>query len=394
MADNIETELRKALDARAHEIEVPEGLAERTLAVARAEQRAGFSGRLRAWRDGRRTRFPVSGYPRVLYGLGAVATAVMLFVIGTFVTRPGGLSQPVGVETVQDQSGTASSGDAVAGQAAGVVSSGEADVDAAKRNEAAPVQDAPMEVQPQSGGGSVGAPDIAPVPPVGGSKPSQLSPKLIRTADVQIEVDRFETAWAKANSVASRFGGYVTNSNTELIKNRLGRGTLTMRVPAAKLDATLTELRKLGTLAQMSTSGNDVSVPIADVKARIKVLETERLQLLELLGRANNVSETLEVRNRLDETQQEIEALKAQRDTYQDEVDFSTINATVFEKGLDPNDGGGDGILIEAWRTALRIGLTIVAGTLVVLGGLIPLAALGIAIWFVVRGMRRRRSVG
>jgi hypothetical protein len=232
------------------------------------------------------------------------------------------------------------------------------------------------------------------VPPVGGSKPSQLSPKLIRTADVQIEVDRFETAWAKANSVASRFGGYVTNSNTELIKNRLGRGTLTMRVPAAKLDATLTELRKLGTLAQMSTSGNDVSVPIADLKARIKVLETERLQLLELLGRANNVSETLEVRNRLDETQQEIEALKAQRDTYQDEVDFSTINATVFEKGLDPNDGGGDGILIEAWRTALRIGLTIVAGTLVVLGGLIPLAALGIAIWFVVRGMRRRRSVG
>ena len=144
--------------------------------------------------------------------------------------------------------------------------------------------------------------------------------------------------------------------------------------------------------SRWTTSGDDISAPIADVKARLRSLSAEELQLLELLGRADSVSETLEVRTRLDDVRQQIESLKAQRDTYESQVDYATINATIFEKGVDPDNGGDDGIIGGAFRTALRIGLTIVAGTVVVLGGLLPLALLGIAIWLVVRTFRRRRT--
>jgi hypothetical protein len=164
-----------------------------------------------------------------------------------------------------------------------------------------------------------------------------------------------------------------------------------MRVPAAKLDAALRDLRGLGKMTNMSTTGEDVSAQLIDLKARTKSLRAEELQLLELLSRTSRISEVLEIRSRLDTVRQEIESLKAQSKYYEDQVDYATINATIFEEGAEPDDDPGDGILGDAWETALRIGLTIVAGTVVVLGGLIPLAALGFAVWFVVRMLRRRR---
>jgi hypothetical protein len=244
--------------------------------------------------------------------------------------------------------------------------------------------DSAGQTQPQSD------PAIAPVPPV--TRVGSVPPKVVRTADIQIEVEGFDNAWSRANAVAGKHGGFVTNSNTEQIKDKLGRGTLTMRVPADKYQAAVDELGKIGTIANQRTGGTDVSSSIVDLQARVRTLEAEELQIVDLLGRTNNVSEVLEIRNRLDSVRQEIESLKAQQQYFEEQVDFATINVTIFEQGAEPEEDADDGIIVDAWDTALDIGLTIVAGTVVVLGGLIPLAALGIAIWFGVRTIRRRRS--
>jgi hypothetical protein len=234
-------------------------------------------------------------------------------------------------------------------------------------------------------------PDNAPVPPVS-SRPGSIPPKVVRTAQIEVEVKSFDPAWNRANAIAARHGGFVTNSSTEEIKDELGRGALTMRVPASKLQSALSDLRGLGTLANQRTSGEDVSSTLTDLAARVKSLEAEELQILELLNRTSRISEVLEIRNRLDDVRGEIESLKAQEKSFQDQVDYATINATIFEQGAEPDDDPDDGIIEDAWGTALEIGLTIVAGTVVVLGGLIPLAALGLAVWFAVRTVRRRRT--
>ena len=172
----------------------------------------------------------------------------------------------------------------------------------------------------------------------------------------------------------------------------LERGTVVMRIPANKLEAALADLRELGKVVTTSTTAEDVSAQIVDIDARVRTLEAEELQLVELLRRASGVSQTLEVRDRLNAVRQEIESYKAQKEFYANQVEYSTINATLFESGADDPDDPGDGILLDAWRTALRAGLTIVAGALVVLGGLVPLAAIGLAAWFAIRAYRRRRA--
>jgi hypothetical protein len=228
------------------------------------------------------------------------------------------------------------------------------------------------------------------VPP---SRPGEFPPKIVRTAEIEVEVRSFTRAWSRANALAAKHRGFVTSSSTEQRGSELDRGQITLRIPAAKLDAALRELRELGKVTRESSSGEDVSAQIVDIEARRRVLEAEELQLVDLLRRASGVSQILEVRDRLNGVRQEIESLAAQKKLVDSQVEYSTINATIFEKGAEPEDDDGDGgILADAWRTALRVGLTIVAGSLVVLGGLVPLVALGLAIWLGARTLRRRRA--
>src|SRR5687768_5374846 len=89
MTDNIETQIRMALDAQAHEVEVPSELATRTLERAGAQERQPLRDRLGSLRDARATRRVVSsgGMPRwAVIGM-AGATAVTLFVLGSVVVN-------------------------------------------------------------------------------------------------------------------------------------------------------------------------------------------------------------------------------------------------------------------------------------------------------------------
>jgi len=371
MANDIESDIRRALDAKAHEVDVPADLATRTIEAAREAAQPSLRDRFRARADAWRLRGSVTGYPRWALAGAAAASAVLLFFVGTLVRPdPVALDQPVaqpaiGGPTVVEQSAGAE------GFAPGA--------EPAQRDEAA--LKGALDADTSGGGTSS---QIAPVPP---SRPGQFPPKIVRTANAEIEVSSFDRAWTQANSIAQRYRGFVTNAQAGL-----DRGTVTMRVPAANLDRAMTDLRKLGKVVQMTTTAEDVSGSIVDIDARLRVLKAEEAQLLELLRRASGVSETLEVRTQLNAIRQEIESFETQKEFFADQVDYATINATVFERGADDPDDPGDGILIEAWRTALRAGLTIIAGVLVVLGGLIPLAALGLAIWLAVRTIRRRRA--
>ncbi|MEX2538405.1 MAG: DUF4349 domain-containing protein [Actinomycetota bacterium] len=387
MNDSIESEIRQALDAKAHEVEVPADLAARTLQAAAERSRSSLRERLRVLRDSQRMRAPATGYPRWMYSGAALGTAILLFAVGTLVTRDP--STPIATSSgeIEAQSDAPIQEEtALSDDASGRSSQSGKDVDAEPGDSSlvAPGGDLPNQRQ--------SAEEVAQVPPATRPGPGNIPPKVVRTAEIEVEVRSFDSAWNGANSIAGKHDGFVTNSSTEQVRDERGRGTLTMRVPAPKLQGALRDLRELGTLAHQRTRGEDVSSTLVDLAARIKSLEAEELQVIELLNRTTRISEVLEIRNRLDNVRQEIESLKAQEKVYKDQVDYATINATIFEQGAAPDDDPNDGILADAWDTALEIGLTIVAGTVVVLGGLIPLAALGLAIWFAVRAIRRRRN--
>jgi hypothetical protein len=385
-----ENEIRTALETQAREVRVPKTLAARTLKAAQDAKAPSVFQRLRAWRDAQRMRGGVRGYPRWIYAPAAAMLAVGLFAIGSVVTRPPQIATPAaGVM----ESGVAKPGDAAGGKVTGVVSSGRASLDAGNTSASTDVQSGPASGSAPAPG--IAQPDIAPVPP---SQPGVFPPKIVRNADVQVQVRRgnFDSAWRKALDVASRYGGFVTNSSTQQTDNRINSGNFTIRVPATKLDSALKDLRGLGTLKSLSTSGNDISGQIVDIDARIRADEAEQAQLLDLIKQATKVSDILPIRTQLATVQQDLESLRGQKKAFANQVDYATINATIFEPNAGPQQQpvplGQESILLRAWRTAVNAGLTIVAGSLVVLGALVPLALIAIGIWALVVIARKRRA--
>jgi hypothetical protein len=203
-------------------------------------------------------------------------------------------------------------------------------------------------------------------------------------------VRNFENAWAKANEIAADHNGFVIDSKTTQVEDEIAEGTIRMRVPASDLEDVLKDLRSLGTLARLETSGDDISVQLDDTRTRIREAQKEEAQLQDLLSRATTVSEELDVRNRLDDIRKNVRSLKERQKAQEDEVSFATIEATIVEDEVAA--GRGSTMIGTAARTSGRVALTILAGILVLLGALAPLAALAFAGWFVVRTVRRRRA--
>ena len=380
---NIETEIRKALDAKAHEVEVPESLASRTVQAARGLERQPLFARLRSWREARSARGPVTGYPRWLVVAGAGAVAVTLFGVGTFVTRPAGMLDQAKDE---DSRTAAQSNDAVevetgeslrdegqAGKVAGVTSAGDTSVDATNKTEDFTLGNTSLDTQGVTTAKAAGEP---------------LDPQLVRAANIRVAVRNFESAWEKANEIASEHGGSVIDSKTRQVNDTIARGTIRMRIPASKLDAALTDLRELGTLAQLTTTGDDISAKIDDTETRIKEAQTEEKELVELLDRAQTVSDEISVRARLDDIRARIASLKDKQTAQENEVEFATVEATVYE---DEVASGDSGMLGNAFRIAGKVMLAVLGGTLVILAALIPLAALALLGWLLLRGWRRMR---
>ena len=88
------------------------------------------------------------------------------------------------------------------------------------------------------------------------------------------------------------------------------------------------------------------------------------------------MAETIEVRRELSTIQETIEQLEGRRRFLEDRVSLSTLTLTLVDPagaGAGTEEEEPAGRLSEAWDDALDAAESVVAGTLIVLGALVPL---------------------
>jgi hypothetical protein len=114
-----------------------------------------------------------------------------------------------------------------------------------------------------------------------------------------------------------------------------------------------------------------------------------------LMGRATTVGETLQVQQQLGQVRQEIERLAAEQARLQDQVAMASIEVRLAEPGAvatRPEERTGLG---RSFERAVDGAASVVGGTIVVLGYLIPLLMLGLLGWVAMRvsgSFSRRRA--
>jgi hypothetical protein len=215
------------------------------------------------------------------------------------------------------------------------------------------------------------------------------SSRIIRTAELGLVIppDSFDDRFAKASALASANGGFVATSTT-----RKRSGNLTLRVPAESFDEALGGLRDLGDVEVQTLTGKDVTADYVDLQARLRIAKSRREVLLRLMDGATSIEQTIRVQNALDDTQLRIEELQGQLRLLDDRVALATIQVSLREEGVEPAQEIDTPSIPNAFERSVAGFVGVIAGVVVGLGYLIPLGLLGLAVWFVVSRIRRRRS--
>ena len=176
---------------------------------------------------------------------------------------------------------------------------------------------------------SVAAPAPRPVeaPASGGMALPAIDRQLMRRGEMRVEV---ESPTAAADRISARVvaaGGYVANATSG--KND---ATLSLRVPATLLDATMDSAAALGRVQSRTTRVEDVTDQIVDVDARRTTLAATRDRLRALLARADAVTDVVAVERELTRVQAELESLDARLTALRSQVALSTIDLHLIRK--------------------------------------------------------------
>lgn len=227
-------------------------------------------------------------------------------------------------------------------------------------------------------------------------QPPTAKRDVVKTASMSISVAHPAEAADKAAVIVENAKGRV-DSRSEDAGSGTGRArsTVVLRVPSAKLDETLRELKTLGTVEHVQVSADDVTAQRVDLDARITALQTSVDRLLGIMRDAKDPDALIKAESALSERQADLDSLRAQRQALGDQIDYSTVDVTFIAQeigGPAPTEYRGFfGQIARGWDT-----LVSVAGNLVLLFGLLlpwlaVLAVAGVIVYLIVRLTKARQ---
>jgi hypothetical protein len=170
---------------------------------------------------------------------------------------------------------------------------------------------------------------------------------------------------------------------------------LTVRIPSAKVTATLDELKRLGKAESVKISTADVTSQVQDLGARITALQASVDRLLTLMTKATSTQDLITIESALSERQANLESLQGQKRQLDDQVDLSTFQLHIGSEATAKAETPGTFIdgLATGWRAlaAFFAGVFVVAGVL--LPWIVVAALIAAAVLFIIR-VRRSRAAG
>ena len=215
--------------------------------------------------------------------------------------------------------------------------------------------------------------------------------KLVRNAEVAVEVEDFAAANRKADEIARSFGGYVADAQSSG-ETRRRHGTLTLRVRADRFDAALAALEALGSVRSEHVRVEDVTKAYADLSTRLRVKREAADRIRDILrGRTAKLADVLQAETQLSNLLEEIETMEGERLYYDRQVALSTIAADLAEPESAARPSAFTP-LAEALRNSLATLSRSLAALLVGAIAVLPWAAVLVAILALRRRLRARRS--
>jgi hypothetical protein len=234
---------------------------------------------------------------------------------------------------------------------------------------------------------------------------SAIDRMMIYDANLEIAVVEPDAEMQSIIKMAEEAGGFVVSSNSYKTFNNgrsLPRASVTVRVPAEKLESIMAAIKDLAPnpgedVISENVSGQDVTSEYTDLSSRLRNLESAEEALVALMEDARDPEDVLAIFDELTYYRGEIEVVKGRMKYLEESAALSALTVNLVAKeSLQPIEIGGwqpKGTAkraVEALIEAVQfVGNAAIWFGIYCLPFLIPL---GIGAYFLIRLIRKRRA--
>jgi len=178
--------------------------------------------------------------------------------------------------------------------------------------------------------------------------------KIIKTANMSIQVEEFDSSLSKIRKTVNQFQGYISNENESHCSYQI-YNTLTIRIPKDKFDGLISQFEKLATVVDSkNVNMEDVTEEYVDIETRLKTKKEVETRYLEILKQSKSITDILNVENELRVIREEIEAKEGRMKFLNDQIGLSTITLYVYQKYDNPYEPGFFGKVGSAFSTGWK----------------------------------------
>ncbi len=145
--------------------------------------------------------------------------------------------------------------------------------------------------------------------------------------NIAIDVSNPSASIQQVSAVAAGLGGYVSATSYDSAEN--GSASITVMVPAQNFQTAIVQLQALGTVVNLQSSSDDVTVQYQDLNATLGSLLTEQESLLKLLNQSATINSTIQIESILQQTDAQINSVESQILQTAQLVNYATIAVTL-----------------------------------------------------------------
>lgn len=163
--------------------------------------------------------------------------------------------------------------------------------------------------------------------------------KIIYSANATIETTDFDAAVEKLEAMIASYGGFVESSSVSgnnYYQSSHGYASsrsadYRIRIPSASFAAVMGSLSELGNVPYSNTYTENITSQYYDVQARLNACLTQEQSLLDMMAKADTVSDLLEIQEQLSDVRYRIESLQSTLTNWDRQVSYSTISLSLQE---------------------------------------------------------------
>ncbi|MGJ1194716.1 DUF4349 domain-containing protein [Sphingobacterium spiritivorum] len=214
--------------------------------------------------------------------------------------------------------------------------------------------------------------------------------KIIRTGSVSVESRDVAKSKKSLDALVGKHKGFY-EEETLSKGNSIASYNLNIRIPVQDYEAFIAELEGgKDNITSKSIQSQDMTGQYYDLDSRLKSKKAYLQRYTELLGKARNVKEILEIEEQIRVIQEEIDATAASLKSLNEQVAYSTLSVYLYQEQSNISIGA------DSFGTklvdAVRFGWTALETFFIILIRIWPFLLIGVLGFVFIRKYKKRRK--